>query len=118
MSPAVIAERQAQELAARSGLPQPAVAGLHKVFSGEPRIQQVVLYGSRARGGYRTGSDIDLCVFAPQLNLSGLWALENRMDDLLLPWKIDLTLAHTLDDPALRARIESEGVVFYSPQQQ
>ena len=44
-----------------------------------------VLYGSRALGTCRPGSDIDLCIEGESLGLTELLSIENRMDDLLLP---------------------------------
>lgn len=102
------------QIAAHSGLPPHVVQQLQAVLGADPRIQDVVLYGSRALGNFRTGSDIDLCIVAPQMGLPDLWALENRIDDLLLPWKTDLVLAHTIDNPALTAHIERVGVLFHT----
>ena len=53
-----------------SGLPPHAVASLNIIFEQWPQIKRVVLYGSRAMGHYRTGSDIDLCVEGEELELA------------------------------------------------
>jgi len=66
-------------------------------------------------GTYRPGSDIDLCIEAESLGLSELLSIENRIDDLLLPWKVDLSLLHTIDNPALQDHIRRVGVTFYTP---
>ena len=71
------------------------------------------MYGSRAMGNYKLGSDIDLCIEAESLDLIKLLKIENQLDDLLLPWKIDLSLKHTIDNPALLEHMNSFGVVFY-----
>ncbi|MCS6796683.1 MAG: nucleotidyltransferase domain-containing protein, partial [Raineya sp.] len=42
------------------GLPNSAIEAIQKVFSKYPEIEKVILYGSRAMGNYRVGSDIDL----------------------------------------------------------
>lgn len=65
-------------------------------------------------GTYRPGSDIDLCIEAESLGLSELLSIENRIDDLLLPWKVDLSLLHTIDNPALKKHILRVGVTFYT----
>jgi predicted nucleotidyltransferase len=49
-----------------------------------------VLYGSRAKGNYRPGSDIDLTLLGESLNLTELQKIELELDDLMLPYKIDL----------------------------
>lgn len=98
------------ELATRTGLPATALRQLQQVLAKEPRVRQAILYGSRAMGNYRPGSDIDLCLIAPTLDLSGQFALENRIDDLLLPWKVDLSLRHAIDNPELLAHIARVGL--------
>ncbi len=47
------------------GLPPEASARLLALFSAEPAVAEVWLYGSRAMGRHRPGSDIDLTLVAP-----------------------------------------------------
>jgi predicted nucleotidyltransferase len=96
-----------------AGLPEQAVAKICGIFRQYPGIRQAILYGSRAMGSYRPGSDIDLCLEGESLGLTDLLSIENRIDDLLLPWKVDLSLQHKIDNPALRDHIRRVGVVFY-----
>ncbi len=98
------------------GLPAEAVEKLRGVFQGWPQIQRVLLYGSRAKGSYRPGSDIDLTIEGEQLSLSQLLAIENQIDDLLLPWMVDLSLKHHIDNPSLLDHIQRVGVSFYTRQ--
>lgn len=97
----------------RYGLPAYAVNSLNAVFGAWPQIDRVILYGSRAKGNYRPGSDIDLCIQGVELTLPDLLAIENRIDDLLLPWKVDLSLIHKIDNPALLEHIKRVGSIFY-----
>ena len=92
------------------GLPDAAIRPLGAVFAGDARIHAEWLYGSRALGRERAGSDIDLCIEGPTLGLDDLYALENRIDDLLLPWKVGLSLMHKIDDPALLDHIRRTGI--------
>jgi predicted nucleotidyltransferase len=96
-----------------TGLPGHAVEKICGIFRDFSKIRRVVLYGSRALGTYRTGSDIDLCIEAESLGLTELLSIENRMDDLLLPWKLDLSLLHQIDNPALLDHIRRVGITFY-----
>ena len=80
------------------------------VLAGYPAITQVILFGSRAKGNYRPGSDIDICLDAPTLDLDSQLEIETHLDDLLLPWKIDLLLRHHIDNTALRNHIERVGI--------
>jgi len=75
----------------------------------------VSLYGSRAKGNWRLGSDIDLCLDGDDISLRELDDLESSIDDLLLPWKVDITVRQQIDNPELIAHIDRVGVkVFQS----
>ena len=91
----------------------PKSKSLQRIFKEYPPIYKVILYGSRAKGIYRLGSDIDLCIEGATLGLTELLAIENNIDDLLLPWKVDLSLKHCVDNKDLLEHIARVGVVFY-----
>lgn len=42
----------------RYGLPEETIAMIAAVFTRHPEVERVILYGSRAKGNYRSGSDI------------------------------------------------------------
>ncbi len=90
------------------GLPPEASARLLAVLSAEPAVQEVWLYGSRARGRHRTGSDIDLTLVAPGLSHQRRLRLMGARDELLLPWSIDLSLQRELPE-ALRQHVARVG---------
>lgn len=73
----------------------------------------MVLYGSRALGRQRSGSDVDLCLHAPEMGLAELLELGAQLDDLLLPWRIDLQLNHPIMHEGLREHIQRAGQVVW-----
>lgn len=86
---------------------------IRTVFRQFPEVEQAVLYGSRAMGNYRYNSDIDLTLKGKSIDFSLFCRIEQALDDLLLPYKIDLSRWHTLDNPELLAHIQRAGVLFY-----
>lgn len=98
------------------GLPQQSIDGIREVFEGCEKIEKAWLYGSRALGNFKPGSDIDLTLIGDSLTLTDLLHLENELDDLLLPYKIDLSLFQFIDNPDLIDHIRQVGVVFYDRQ--
>lgn len=96
------------------GLASETVERINRVFAAHPEVEQAVLYGSRAMGTQKAGSDIDLTLKGDALNLPLLLKIENELDDLLLPYKIDLSIYRALDNPALVEHINRVGKVFYS----
>jgi predicted nucleotidyltransferase len=78
------------------------------------KIEKALLYGSRAKGNFKPGSDIDLTLIAPTMTLTELLELENKIDDLLLPYKMDLSLLHQIENPDLVEHIQRVGKVFFA----
>jgi predicted nucleotidyltransferase len=101
------------ELFDKAGLNESAIEKIRGVFSTCPEIQRVILYGSRALGNYRNGSDIDLTIVGDQVTAEQFSRLRLALDDLLLPYTIDLSLIRQIDNADLRAHIERVGVPFY-----
>ena len=97
----------------RFGLKESTIERINAVFAGHPQIEQVILYGSRAKGNYRRGSDLDLTIKGEAVSLSELMQIETELDDLLLPYKIDLSLLHKISDPDVVDHINRVGAVFY-----
>ena len=95
------------------GLPSAAVGKIRGVFAAHAEVEKALLYGSRAKGNYKTGSDIDLTMCGVDLNHSILLKILDELDDLLLPWMIDLSIFRQIDNVSLREHIERVGVVFY-----
>jgi len=95
------------------GLKESAIAAINGVFAACPQIKRVILYGSRARGNYRYGSDIDLTIIGVEVTHGQLLQIANKLDDLLLPYKIDLSLLRQIENPDLREHIQRVGVVFF-----
>lgn len=94
------------------GLPTKIIQALLNVFAQHTEIKKVILYGSRALGTFKSGSDIDLTLIAPEMSLTTLLKIETEIDDLLLPYKIDLSLRHQIENPDLLKHIDKHGVEF------
>jgi len=96
------------------GLPSSAVEKTKNVFSCYPQVDKVTLYGSRAKGSYKNGSDIDLTLHGrADLTLNVLFRILDDLDDLLLPYTFDLSIFQDIDNPDLLAHIRRVGVTFY-----
>ena len=102
-----------KELSAKSGLNQNIINQINNIFAKYPQIKKVMLYGSRAKGNYKKGSDIDLSMFGKDLTYKIQLDVFDDLDELLLPYKIDLSVFDYLDNANLRDHIERVGVVFY-----
>jgi predicted nucleotidyltransferase len=95
------------------GLKTQTIQGIQEVFKQYPEVEKAILYGSRAKGNYHPGSDIDLTLIGEQLNLTILQKIENEIDELLLPYKIDLSLHKQIQNAELLEHIKRVGKVFF-----
>lgn len=100
------------------GLPERTVAQICEVLAQHPEVDRAVLYGSRAKGNYKPGSDIDLTLFGAALTPRLCATIAEELDDLLLPYSIDLSVFAALNHPDLQAHIQRVGVVFFERGQQ
>ena len=97
------------------GLKETTIQKICEVFIRYPQVEKAVLYGSRAKGNYKNGSDIDLTLHGDgNLTLRVLYRIMEEIDDLLLPYTIDLSIFHDISDPDVIEHIERVGVVFYA----
>ena len=96
------------------GLKPEAIARINAVFACYPQVQRAILYGSRAKGTQQNGSDIDITLQGESLTLAQLLKIENELDDLLLPYKIDLSLLDHIENPELIAHIQRVEKEFYA----
>ncbi|BBP45132.1 hypothetical protein THMIRHAS_05050 [Thiosulfatimonas sediminis] len=94
------------------GLSVEDLAQYQAVFANYPQIEKVILYGSRAKGTYRASSDIDLTIVG-DLDWSTFTRLESELDDLLLPYQVDLSLYSQIDNPDLIEHIQRVGKPFF-----
>ncbi|HQS58039.1 MAG: hypothetical protein B7Y56_03735 [Gallionellales bacterium 35-53-114] len=96
------------------GLPPTTLEKLNSVFAQHSAIDSVLIYGSRAKGNYRTGSDIDLCIKGGDISFTELMQIENQIDDLMLPYTVDLSQYKQINNSEFIAHIDRVGVVFYA----
>lgn len=73
------------------------------------KIQQIILFGSRAKETYKKGSDIDISIVSEGLTLKELNHIKVMLDDLMLPYKIDLIDFSRITNDALKEHINRVG---------
>jgi len=95
------------------GLKNDIIKQVSYVFAKYPQIEKAIIYGSRAKGNYKTGSDIDLSLTGEDLTLSLIHAVELEVDDLLLPYTFDISIFNQISNPDLIEHINRVGLVFY-----
>lgn len=95
------------------GLSENIINQINSVFIKYPEIEKVILYGSRAKGNYKEGSDIDLTMYGISLNYLLQMNIADELDELLLPYMIDLSIYNKLTNKELQEHINRVGIIFY-----
>ena len=96
------------------GLKENALDGIRSVLAHHPQVDRAILYGSRAKGNFKRGSDIDLTLIGgDDLTLKVMFRILDDLDDLLLPYIIDLSILGHIDYAAVLDHIQRVGVTFY-----
>lgn len=95
------------------GLSTSDLRALQAVLASHRQVVRADIYGSRAMGRFRPGSDIDLTLRGDLLTMTDLLAIDREIDDLHLPYKVDLSLYSQIEDAALRDHIDTAGRPVY-----
>ena len=96
-----------------TGLNSKYIEEINNIFAQYEEVEKVILYGSRAMGTYNERSDIDLVVFGENINRQTIIKIKNDLEELSVPYLIDLVDYKTIDNENLVAHINRVGVEFY-----
>ena len=98
----------------RFGLEEKTISKITDVFKKFEQIESVIIYGSRAKGTNREGSDIDLTLIGNNLDLKLLNIISDNLDNLLLPYKFDISIYNYLKNTDIIEHIKRVGINFYT----
>ncbi|PWU21730.1 MAG: hypothetical protein C5B49_02140 [Bdellovibrio sp.] len=96
-----------------SGLSAETIDKIQSTLRQYPEVETALLYGSRAMGKHKPGSDIDVVLEGAGLNLETLNKIRNDLDDLLLPYTFDVSILHQIENKDLVDHIERVGKTVY-----
>lgn len=95
------------------GIANPYWEQMRALLAPHTNITAAIVYGSRAKGNFHDGSDIDLVLQGQNITSTQLTQIWSAYDDLYLPWKLDLTVYDAITNPALKDHIDRVGIVVY-----
>jgi uncharacterized protein len=100
-------------ISSHCGLSEAAIEKIRGVLQTIPAIEKATLYGSRAKGNFREGSDVDLTLSGQDLTYPMLASVDSRLDDLMLPYTFDISIFSQIDNNDLIDHIRRVGIDFY-----
>jgi uncharacterized protein len=98
-----------------TGLSDATLATVQAILASCPAVETAIVYGSRAKGNFSTGSDIDLTLVGAALTQDMLSHLVGQFEESNLPYQVDLSILRDIDNPSLREHVERVGKVIYQP---
>ncbi len=99
-----------------TGLSSSDLNNIISVISSNIKINEIVLFGSRAKGSYHNGSDIDFALKGEKINLNDIIDISIELDILELPYKIDLVIFDRINETSLIDHIQRVGINLYTRQ--
>ena len=95
------------------GLSEEILKKIQAIFEKIAEVEEAILYGSRAKGNYKSGSDIDIALKGEKLNLRLLNKIDLDLDELFLPYTFDLSLYDHISNTDLKDHIQRVGKILY-----
>jgi len=101
------------EIKTQFGLDQSDIKDIVAILKENRKVQKIIIYGSRAKGNYSKGSDIDIALKGQNLHTNDILNLSVELDDLDLPYKIDLVIYDRIEEKSLKEHIDRVGVGLF-----
>ena len=95
------------------GLKQKDLENILGTLTSNPKIKEIILFGSRAKGNWSPGSDIDISIKGNELNLDDILKATLSIEELSIPYKIDLVIYNRINEPELKKHIDRIGISLF-----
>ena len=95
------------------GLSDTVIEELRNVFRRHQNIERVLIFGSRSKGNYRAGSDIDLAVIGKGIDYRQILTILCEIEDLELLYSVDMIDYKEKIGTPIGNHIDRVGLVFY-----
>ncbi|MDI1234593.1 MAG: nucleotidyltransferase domain-containing protein [bacterium] len=95
------------------GLSQETINKVNSVFEIHSEVEEVILYGSRAKGNFKEGSDIDITLKGDKITDILVNELKVAIDDLNTPYLFDISIYQNISNKALIDHIQRVGKPFF-----
>jgi len=97
------------------GLTRKDIETITAVLARHPQVDAAMIFGSRAKGTHRRGSDVDIALKGPRLDYRTVVEISYFLnEETIMPYHFDVLSVHAIDNPDLIDHINRVGVVFYT----
>jgi uncharacterized protein len=97
------------------GIPESSMNMITQMMQSRKEIEKAIIFGSRAIGNYKNGSDVDIAIFGDGITLEIVSEVSVKLnEELPLPYYFDILHYGSIKHEALKKHIDDFGKVFYS----
>ncbi len=96
------------------GLPKDVIDLIVSVVCYNKNIEKIVLFGSRAKGNFKKGSDIDIALFSESLEYDELLKIKSEVSELPQPYTVDIVDFNKIKNEELKEHILRVGITLFS----
>ena len=85
-----------------------------EIIGSFPEVEEARIFGSRALGNYKKGSDIDIAIIGDDVTSKTIISLAIKLDELgNTPYFFDVVNYHTISNKELQNHIDQYGIPVY-----
>lgn len=92
------------------GLPEKDLESVISIIRNNFKVDEIILFGSRAKGNFEKGSDVDIAIKGKELILNDLLNISIEVDELLLPYNFDILIYNRIEENDLIDHIKRVGI--------
>lgn len=103
-----------RQLEIKLGLKDSDLEIIYLILSQEPTVEQAIVFGSRAKGNFKNGSDLDIALKGKELDFDAISKISYILnEETSLPYTFDILNYNSIKEPALIEHIDRIGISFY-----
>lgn len=96
------------------GLKQEDIKTITAVISKRGEVEEVLIFGSRAKGNFKNGSDVDIVLKGENVTRDTILAISGELnDETILPYHFDILDFNTIQNEELIQHIQRVGQIIY-----
>lgn len=97
------------------GLLETDIESIIATLKNQPKVERAYIFGSRAKGNFKNGSDVDIALKGKKLDFDAVSQVSYLLnEETNMPYKFDVLNYHTIREPDLVVHIDRVGIEIYS----
>jgi predicted nucleotidyltransferase len=99
----------------RFGLLEKDIEEILSVLEKSPKVEKAIVFGSRAKGNFKNGSDVDIALKGKDLDFDTISHISYQLnEETQMPYRFDLLNYYSIQEPKLKNHIDRIGIEFYN----